>query len=67
VRRSDAGGLIVHDCAAMHGVSGAPLLRAITETTVEIVGLHVATGESMGQPAAFAVPVTSFAQQAASH
>jgi protease YdgD len=55
-------GLIVHDCAVMHGVSGAPLLVG-KGSDVQIAGVHVATGGPAGA-AAFAVPVSSFAQQA---
>jgi protease YdgD len=58
-------GLIVHDCAVMHGVSGAPLLMG-TGQDVKVAGVHVATGGPAGSIAAFAVPVSSFAQQASS-
>ena len=57
--------LIVHDCAVMHGVSGAPLLIG-TGQDVYVVGVHVATGGPTGSVAGFAVPVSSFAQQASS-
>ena len=57
-------GLIVHDCVVMHGLSGAPLLKPKADSTVEIVGLHVATVKSMGSSAGLAVPVATFAQQA---
>ena len=52
--------------AVMHGISGAPLLKGAAETNVQIIGLYVATGELMGLPVGFAVPVSSFAQQASS-
>ena len=55
-------GLIVHDCAVMHGVSGAPLLVG-TGQDVKVAGVHVATGGPAGSIAAFAVPVSSFAPQ----
>ena len=47
-------GLIVHDCAVMHGVSGAPLLVG-TGSDVQIAGVHVATAGtgvdgSVGRP-----------------
>jgi protease YdgD len=58
-------GLMVHDCAVMHGVSGAPLLMGAGQD-VKVVGVHVATGGPAGSIAAFAVPVSSFAQQASS-
>lgn len=58
-------GLIVHDCAVMHGVSGAPLLVGSGQD-VKVAGVHVATGGPAGSIAAFAVPVSSFAQQASS-
>jgi protease YdgD len=58
-------GLIVHDCAVMHGVSGAPLLLG-TGQDIKVAGVHVATGGPAGSIAAFAVPVSSFAQQASS-
>ena len=58
-------GLIVHDWAVMHGVSGAPLLVE-TGQDVKVAGVHVATGGPAGSIAAFAVPVSSFAQQASS-
>jgi protease YdgD len=57
--------LIVHDCAVMHGVSGAPLLIG-TGPDVQVVGVHVATGGPAESVAAFAVRVSSFAQQASS-
>ena len=57
--------LIVHDCAVMHGVSGAPLLIG-TGPDVQVVGVHVATGGPAKSVAAFAIPVSSFAQQASS-
>jgi len=66
VRSVMPNGLILHDCAVMHGISGAPLLKGAAETNVQIIGLHVATGELMGLPVGFAVPVSSFAQQASS-
>jgi protease YdgD len=62
-------GLMVHDCAVMHGVSGAPLLKPGAERAqgnVEIVGVHVASGQTTGSRAAVAVPVTTFAEQASS-
>src|SRR5215510_10912879 len=52
--------------AVIHGTSGAPLLKGAAETNVQIIGLQVATGELMGLPVGFAVPVSSFAQQASS-
>jgi V8-like Glu-specific endopeptidase len=61
-----ANGLMVHDCAVMHGISGAPVMKIITETNVEIIGVHVASGEVMGSPMAFAVPASSFAELASS-
>jgi protease YdgD len=64
VRGVMANGLILHDCAVMHGISGAPIMKAITETDVQIVGVHVASGQVMGSPTAFAVPASSFAQRA---
>jgi len=66
VRGVMPNGLILHDCAVMHGISGAPLLKGAGEANVQIIGLHVATGELMGLPVGFAVPVSSFAQQASS-
>ena len=65
VRGVLATGLIMHDCAVMHGVSGAPLLMG-TGQEVKVAGVHVATGGPAGSIAAFAVPVSSFAQQASS-
>jgi protease YdgD len=65
VRGVLATGLIMHDCAVMHGVSGAPLLVG-TGQEVKVAGVHVATGGPAGSIAAFAVPVSSFAQQASS-
>jgi len=64
VRGVMPNGLILHDCAVMHGISGAPLLKGATETNAQIIGLQVATGELMGLPVGLAVPVSSFAQQA---
>jgi V8-like Glu-specific endopeptidase len=64
VRGVMTNGLILHDCAVMHGISGAPVMKAITEIDVQIVGVHAASGEVMGSPMAFAVPVSSFAEQA---
>jgi protease YdgD len=58
-------GLIVHDCAVMHGVSGAPLLVG-TGKDVKVAGVHVATGGPAGSIAAFAVPVSSFAPEVSS-
>jgi protease YdgD len=66
VRGVMPNGLILHDCAVMHGISGAPLLKGAAETNAQIIGLQVATGELMGLPVGFAVPVSSFAQQASS-
>ena len=66
VRGTMPNGLILHDCAVMHGISGAPLLKGAAETNVQIIGLHVATGELMGLPVGFAVPVSSFAQHPSS-
>src|SRR5262249_26566874 len=66
VRGVMPNGLILHDCAVMHGISGAPLLKGAAETKVQIVGLQVATGEPMGLPVGLAVPIPSFAQQAPS-
>jgi protease YdgD len=63
VRGVMPNGLILHDCAVMHGISGAPLLKGAAETDVQIIGLHVATGEIMGLPVGFAVPVSSFAHE----
>jgi hypothetical protein len=66
VRGVMPNGLILHNCAVMHGISGAPLLKGAAETDVQIVGLQVATGKLMGLPVGVAVPVSSFAQQASS-
>jgi protease YdgD len=65
VRGALPTGLIVHDCAVMHGVSGAPLLVR-TGKDVKVAGVHVATGGPAGSIAAFAVPVSSFAPQVSS-
>jgi hypothetical protein len=64
VRGVMPNGLIMHDCAVMHGISGAPLLKPIGERNVQVVGVHVATGAVGGTPTALAVPVSSFAQKA---
>jgi protease YdgD len=66
VRGVMPNGLILHDCAVMHGMSGAPLLKGAAETNVQIIGLQVTSGELKGLPVGFAVPVSSFAQQASS-
>ena len=55
-------GLIVHDCAVMHGVSGAPLLVG-TGQDVKVAGVHVATGGPAGSIAAFADPRLQLAPQ----
>jgi protease YdgD len=57
-------GLVGHDCAVMRGLSGAPLLKSKANSRTEIVGLHVATGKSMGSSVGLAVPVATFARQA---
>jgi protease YdgD len=57
------GGLLVHDCAVMQGDSGAPLLRRTGETSVQIIGLQVATRELMGSKVGFALPISSVAHQ----
>jgi protease YdgD len=62
VRGVMPNGLILHDCAVMHGISGAPIMTASAGPSVQILGVHVATGEVMGSPMALAVPVSSFAQ-----
>jgi protease YdgD len=56
--------LIVHDCAVMHGVSGAPLLKGPPGSAMRVVGVQVATGQIAVSTVAFAVPVSSFAEQA---
>ena len=65
VRGMLPNGLIVHDCAVMHGVSGAPLLAA-TGPDVRVVGVHVATAGPAGSTVALAVPSSSFDQKASS-
>jgi protease YdgD len=57
-------GVIMHDCSATHGVSGAPLLKAGEGTEIRVVAIHVANGELNGKPIGFAVPVSSFARSA---
>jgi protease YdgD len=64
VRGVMPNGLIMHDCAVMHGISGAPLIRPITESEVRVLGVHVATGVIRGTPMAFAVPASRFSQKA---
>jgi protease YdgD len=64
VRGIMPNGLIMHDCAVMHGLSGAPILKPIGETNVQVFGVHVATAGVRGVATAFAVPVSSFAQKA---
>ena len=65
VRGTLPNGLIVHDCAVMHGVSGAPLLAA-TGPDVRVVGVHVATGGPARSTVALAVPSSSFDRQPSS-
>jgi hypothetical protein len=65
VRDVLATGLIMHECAVMPGVSGAPFLVG-TGQDVKVAGFHVATAGPAGSISAFAVPVSSFAQQASS-
>jgi protease YdgD len=64
VRGIVPNGLIVHDCAVMHGVSGAPLLKGPPGAAMRVVGVQVATGQIAELAVAFAVPVSSFAEQA---
>jgi protease YdgD len=63
VRGIVPNGLIVHDCAVMHGVSGAPLLKSPPGAAMRVVGVQVATGQIAESIVAFAVPVSSFAEQ----
>jgi protease YdgD len=64
VRGVMPNGLVMHDCAVMHGISGAPIMKRITETDVRVLGVHVATGTISEAPMAFAVPASRFAQRA---
>jgi protease YdgD len=57
-------GLIMHDCAVMHGLSGAPIIKQIKDGEVQVLGVHVATGTVMGLATGLAVPASSFAQKA---
>ena len=57
-------GVIMHDCSATHGISGAPLLKVMAGTEVQVVGIHVASGIVKGSTVGLAVPVSRFAQQA---
>jgi protease YdgD len=58
----DAGGhpLLVHDCRAVRGVSGAPLLVQLGSTWV-IAGVNVARTQTGSR--GFAVPVDAFARE----
>jgi protease YdgD len=61
VRGVTPNGLIMHDCAVMHGVSGAPLMKRVSASEFRVIGVHVATGVVGGAPMAFAVPTSRFA------
>jgi protease YdgD len=59
-------GMIMHDCDATHGISGAPLLKVTAGTEVQVVGIHVASGMFKGSTVGLAVPVSRFAHQVSS-
>lgn len=49
------GGLFLHDCDAVHGDSGSPLMIADDDGRVRLVGLHSATVETGGRILGLAV------------
>jgi protease YdgD len=55
-------GLLVHDCAAMPGDSGAPLIRSNGDA-IEIVGVNVASARINGIAVKIAVPASSFGRK----
>ncbi|MEZ5832411.1 MAG: trypsin-like serine protease [Dongiaceae bacterium] len=67
VARSEGGKLLLHDCDATYGSSGAPLLL-ITPDGAEIIGLQSAIVELQnGQSVGAAVPVEAFRKAVNNH
>jgi protease YdgD len=58
-------GLLVHDCRANRGDSGAPLLSGEADRPVEILGLSVAGARRGGVPVTIAVPAARIARELA--
>ena len=52
-------GLLVHDCIVMKGDSGAPLIRSNGDA-MEVIGVHVGSGQINGVAVQLAVPASNF-------
>lgn len=67
VAKAERGRLLLHDCDATYGTSGAPLLL-VTEDGAEIIGLQSAIVElEDGRSFGAAVPIDAFRKAARSH
>jgi protease YdgD len=68
VAKAEGGRLLLHDCDATFGSSGAPLLLVTPEGAAEIIGLQSAIVElDDGRSFGAAVPIEAFRKAARSH
>ena len=55
----EGGSLIVSDCVALHGDSGAPIITEDAEGNFQVVGVQTAVAQIRGVPRSIAVAATS--------